>query len=86
MSNTDPLQARSYSAHITIDDSLARKLLRKADEDDCPIAGRRFEIQQMVGSMYGVTLYAGTPTTKGGTRLILVCKPGSAVTYTEDDL
>lgn len=80
------LHGHVHTAPLSIDDTLARKLLKKADFDGCPIAGRRFEVRQMVGSIYGANVYAGSPPEKGGTQLVLVCRPGQSVTYTEDDV
>lgn len=80
------LHGHVHTAPLNINDQLVRALMKKADDDDCPLAGRRFEVRQMVGSVYGVTVYAGSPPEKGGTSLVLVCRPSSSVTYTEDDL
>ena len=86
MNYASTLGSHLHSATVTIDDVLARKLMKKADDDLCPISGRRFEIRQQVGSLYGAPVFAGSPNEKGGSSLVLVCRPGSTVTYTADDV
>lgn len=84
MNFTSTLGSHLHSAPVTIDDVLARKLMKKADDDDCLIEGRHFEIRQQVGNLYGAPVYAGSRTKKRGTSLVLVCR--GTVTYTENDL
>ncbi len=58
-------------------DARARELLRRADDDLQPLAGRTFVVEGTLGDFYGATLVAGH---EGEPEIKLICE-GKVTTY-----